>query len=152
MLRLREILLIGTCLFASACSEKVAPSPDIIAVPAVAETVSVGTVGDDAADDPAIWRNPGDPSQSLIIGTDKKADIHVYDLQGQQKSFLAADAVNNIDIRTVSSVSGEVILVGASDRKQPRLALYTLDSEPADQYSSGHWRGLWLLLWHAGRC
>ncbi|WP_422345297.1 phytase [Parasphingorhabdus sp.] len=114
------------------CGEQAALTPDIIAVPAVAETDSVGTVGDDAADDPAIWRNPDDPSQSLIIGTDKKAGIHIYDLQGRQMSFLAADAVNNIDIRTVSSAAGEVILVGASDRsdrKQPRLALYTLDSE-----------------------
>ncbi|QTD54707.1 phytase [Parasphingorhabdus cellanae] len=118
----------------TACSEDAAPTPDIVAIPAVAETESVGTVGDDAADDPAIWRNPDDPSQSLIIGTDKKAGIHVYDLQGRQKSFLAAEAVNNIDIRTVSTASGDVILVGASDRRDrevPRLALYTLDSENA---------------------
>ncbi|MEP2102822.1 MAG: phytase [Parasphingorhabdus sp.] len=132
MARFGKALLVGSCFLAGACSEQTAPSPDVIAVPAVAETESVGTVGDDAADDPAIWRNPDDPSQSLVIGTDKKAGIHIYDLQGRQKSFLAAEAVNNIDIRTVSTASGNVILAGASDRsdrKQPRLALYTLDSE-----------------------
>ena len=132
MRRLGKALLVGSCFFAGACSEQAAPSLDVTAVPAVAETESVGTVGDDAADDPAIWRNPNNPAQSLIIGTDKKAGIHIYDLKGQQKSFLAADALNNVDIRTVSSASGDVILVGASDRSdrtQPRLALYTLDSE-----------------------
>lgn len=130
-----KILLAGTCLLAAACTDHSASSAmdaELIAVPAVAETDSVGTVGDDAADDPAIWRNPQDPSQSLVIGTDKKAGLHIYDLKGQQKAFLAAEAVNNVDIRTVSSTSGEVILVGASDRsdrEKPRLALYTLDSE-----------------------
>lgn len=127
-------LLAGLSLVAG-CSEQASPPPDIIAVPALAETDSVGTVGDDAADDPAIWRNPLDPSQSLIIGTDKKAGIYVYDLLGKQKSFLAANAVNNVDLRTISNASGEIILVGASDRrdrKKPRLALYTLDSVNAE--------------------
>ena len=130
---IRLSLLAGLFLVAG-CSEQAAPLPELIAVPAVAETESVGTVGDDAADDPAIWRNPADPSQSLIIGTDKKAGIYIYDLLGKQKSFLAAAAVNNVDLRTISNASGDIILVGASDRsdrKQPRLALYTLDSVKA---------------------
>lgn len=35
-------------------------------------------------DDPAIWINPDDPSQSLIVGTDKDEDgaLYVYDLKG----------------------------------------------------------------------
>lgn len=134
MLRSKSAFLAGIALTAAACSEQSAQTSDIITVPAVAETDSVGTVGDDAADDPAIWRNPKDPSQSLIIGTDKKAGIYIYDLKGKQKSFLAGNAVNNVDLRTLSSASGEVILVGASDRrelKQPRLALYTLDGATA---------------------
>lgn len=131
MLRCKSSLLVGIILTASACSEQDVATSGVVTVPAVAETESVGTVGDDAADDPAIWRNPQDPSQSLVIGTDKKAGLHVYDLLGQQKSFLAADAVNNVDLRTI----GETILVGASDRgdrAQPRIALYTLDSEKAE--------------------
>ncbi len=130
MLQFKRALFAGIILFSSACSEQTVLPSDIATVPAVVETDNVGTIGDDAADDPAIWRNPEDPSQSLIIGTDKKAGLHVYDLFGKQKSFLAAEAVNNVDLRTI----GETILVGASDRadpEQPRLALYTLDSDKA---------------------
>lgn len=130
MLRFKSACLAGIVLAAAGCSDQGVETSDIATVPAVAETDSVGTVGDDAADDPAIWRNPADPAQSLIIGTDKKAGIYIYDLLGKQKSFLAADAVNNVDLRTI----GETILVGASDRsdpEQPRLALYTLDSVSA---------------------
>ncbi|MEH6757081.1 MAG: phytase [Parasphingorhabdus sp.] len=127
---LRLSLLAGLFLVAG-CSKQAVPLPELIAVPAVSETDSVGTVGDDAADDPAIWRNAADPSQSLVIGTDKKAGIYIYDLLGKQKSFLAAAAVNNVDLRTITNATGDIILVGASDRSertQPRLALYTLDS------------------------
>jgi len=130
MLRFKSALLAGIILISPACSEQSVQTSDIATVPAVAETDSVGTIGDDAADDPAIWRNPEDPSQSLIIGTDKKAGLHIYDLRGKQKSFLAAQAVNNVDLRTID----QTILVGASDRsdpEQPRLALYTLDVEKA---------------------
>ena len=49
-------------------------------VHATGETEAVATTNADAADDPAIWRNPADPAASLIVGTDKKAGLHVYDL------------------------------------------------------------------------
>lgn len=53
-----------------------------VSVAAKVETQPVATV-DDAADDPAIWRNAANPSESLIVGTDKRAGIHVYDLTGK---------------------------------------------------------------------
>ena len=82
-------------------------------VMAVAETPPVGTANEDAADDPAIWRNAADPSQSLIIGTDKKGGLYVYDLKGAQKSFLAAPGMNNVDV--VELADGRIV-VAASDR------------------------------------
>ncbi|MEL7188722.1 MAG: phytase [Pseudomonadota bacterium] len=82
-------------------------------VMAVAETVPVGTVNEDAADDPAIWRNAADPSASLIVGTDKKAGLHVYNLKGEQLSFLAGAGLNNVDL--IELADGRV-LVAASDR------------------------------------
>lgn len=100
-------------------------------VAASAETVPVGTANDDAADDPAIWRNPGDPGASLILGTDKKAGLYVYGLDGKVRDFVAAGALNNVDLREVVMPDGaRRILVAASDRtdrSEPRIALFWLD-------------------------
>ena len=84
-----------------------------VEVVAVAETPPVGTARGDAADDPAIWRNPVDPAASLVVGTDKKAGLYVYDLKGAQRSFLAAPGLNNVDL--IELQDGRV-LVAASDR------------------------------------
>jgi 3-phytase len=101
-----------------------------IDVTALAETVPVGTANDDAADDPAIWRNAADPAASLIVGTDKKAGLYVYGLDGKVRDFVAAGALNNVDLREVAMSDGSRrILVAASDRTdraEPRIALFTL--------------------------
>lgn len=90
-----------------------------VTVTASAETVPVGTVNEDAADDPAIWRNADDPSRSLIVGTDKKAGLHVYNLKGEQLSFMEGAGLNNVDL--VEFADGRV-LVAASDRKNLEVA------------------------------
>jgi len=71
-----------------------------MAVPVLAayETEPVPTSGD-AADDPAIWANPADPSKSTVIGTDKRSGLAVYDLTGRQLQFLPDGQLNNADIR-----------------------------------------------------
>ena len=33
--------------------------------------------------DPAIWRNVQNPAASLIVGTDKKAGLYVYGMDGK---------------------------------------------------------------------
>jgi 3-phytase len=96
-------------------------------VQARGETAAVGTANADAADDPAIWRNPADPAASLIVGTDKKAGLYVYDLAGKQLSFIDAGRVNNVDLRDMGAAG---IIVAASDRNDPlhaQLALFRLD-------------------------
>lgn len=104
------------------------PATDI---PAEAETVPVGTGNADAADDPAIWRNPANPAASLVLGTDKKAGLYVYGLDGKVRDFAPAGALNNADLREVRMADGSArILVGASDRTdraEPRIALFALD-------------------------
>jgi 3-phytase len=98
-------------------------------VQAMGETMAVASL-DDAADDPAIWRNPRDPAGSLIVATDKKAGLNVYDLSGKLRSSLPAGRVNNVDLR----VSGGQVIVAASDRNDKahgKLALYVLDTRAA---------------------
>ncbi len=55
------------------------------------------------ADDPAIWIHPTDPSQSLIIGTDKDEDgaLFVYGLDGRiiaEKTVSGLKRPNNVDV------------------------------------------------------
>ena len=116
-------------------SVRIANASPAVSVTARGETTPVGTANADAADDPAIWRNAADPAQSLIVGTDKKAGLYVYGLDGKTRSFLDAGRVNNVDLRdgvTIASKPG--ILVVASDRNDvanAKLALFNLDPTTA---------------------
>ncbi|MEY4951689.1 MAG: hypothetical protein RL299_113 [Pseudomonadota bacterium] len=119
---------------ASLASSGLAQTAD---VKAVAETVPVGTTMDDAADDPAIWRNPRDPAKSLIVATDKKAGLYVYGLDGKVRAFDPAGRLNNVDL--VDLGRRGIILV-ASDRNDPaqaRLRLYRLTPSTGQLTSLG---------------
>lgn len=104
------------------------PAPTVTALH---ETDPVETV-DDAADDPAIWRNAADPARSLIVGTDKKAGLHVHDLQGRRISFTPSPRLNNVDLREGVNIGGTPgVLVAASDREDElnaKMALFRLDT------------------------
>src|SRR3546814_16085121 len=94
------------------------------AVTALVETVPAGSYGD-AADDPAIWANPGDPAASLVIATDKKAGLYVYDMRGEVVQFLPDGQMNNVDLREGFALSGgQVVLFTASTRHDDRLDIY----------------------------
>ena len=100
-------------------------------VQALRETDPVGTARADAADDPAIWRNSADPQRSIVLGTDKKAGLYSYGMDGKVRDFVPAGALNNVDLREVEVAKGNiVILVAASDRTdliRPKIALFALD-------------------------
>ncbi|MEP6907989.1 MAG: phytase, partial [Pseudoxanthomonas sp.] len=100
-----------------------------VAVTATVETTFAGSYGD-AADDPAIWANAADPAQSLVIATDKKAGLYVYDMQGKVVQFLADGKMNNVDLREDFELGGEkVVLVTASNRTDQSIAIYRLDTQ-----------------------
>lgn len=68
-------------------------------------------------DDPAIWINKENPSESLIIGTDKGDDgvlggIYVYDLKGEidrEKSVTDLERPNNVDVAYGFPFNGDTI-------------------------------------------
>jgi 3-phytase len=103
----------------SACATAPQGLPPV-SVTAVAETEPVGTAAADAADDPAIWRNPDDPAASRIVGTDKKAGLHVYDLTGRTLFSETSGLINNVDLTELPD--GRVIVI-ASDRNDPLNAM-----------------------------
>ena len=93
----------------------------------VLETATVGTWGD-AADDPAIWLHPEDPQLSLVLGTDKKHGLIVYDLDGQILQVLADGNLNNVDLRYGFALGGAAVdLVTASNRSTGGISVYRID-------------------------
>jgi 3-phytase len=126
-----------------------------VAVTAVTETEPVGTANADAADDPAIWRNATDPSASLIVATDKKSGLLVYDLSGRTRFTDNSGLLNNVDLATMPD--GRVIVV-ASDRNDPmnaKLRIWRLDTanarlEPLGAVSGGTGEGYGVCLWRNG--
>ncbi|MFL9841336.1 phytase [Sphingomonas sp. ST-64] len=103
------------------------PTTPAASVQARGETDAVGTANADAADDPAIWRNPADPAASLIVATDKKAGLHVYDLAGKDRFFIDVGQVNNVDLKDMGPLGIIVAASDRNDRKNARLALFRLD-------------------------
>ena len=130
---MRHTLSLLIVLLAAGCSKEQPAAGKLVTatVMAKAETTPVGTA-DDAADDPAIWRHPTDPAKSLVIGTDKRAGIHVYDMSGKAIGFTASPRLNNVDLRSDVKVNGkDAVLVAASDRRDEAnaaIALFTLDT------------------------
>lgn len=120
---------------------RIANATPAVSVTARGETAPVGTSNADAADDPAIWRNAADPAQSLIVGTDKKAGLYVYGLDGRTRHFLDAGRVNNVDLKDGVAITGAPgILVAASDRNdlaRAKVALFRLDPASATLSSLG---------------
>ncbi|MES3097963.1 phytase [Sphingomonas faeni] len=123
-------------------------------VAATAETDPVDTAAD-AADDPAIWRNAADPAKSLVIGTDKKAGIHVYSLTGKRLSFTPAARLNNVDLRDL----GTRVIAAASDRADiatAHISLFTLDTAaaklvPLGRFPVGPGEAYGMCLWTRAR-
>ncbi|HXS02107.1 MAG TPA: phytase, partial [Pyrinomonadaceae bacterium] len=108
---------------------KTKSAPRVQEVVATAETEPVST-GGDSADDPTLWVNPSDPQQSLVIGTNKKRGLAVYDLSGKEIQFLADGQMNNVDHRDDFSLDGKKVpLVTASNRSNNSIAIYRINVE-----------------------
>jgi len=98
----------------------------VVSVSASVETTAVPSWGD-AADDPAIWINSDDPGQSLIYGTDKKAGLLAFDLNGNLVQTILAGRLNNVDLREFRSGAFSAV-VAASNRSTDSVSLFLSDS------------------------
>jgi len=112
---------------AMAPAKRTATMPVARVVRPALETVPVETWGD-AADDPAIWVHPRDPSKSVVIATDKNLGLYVYDLDGRLLQTLPDGRMNNVDLREGFVVNGRSrTLVAASNRTKKAISLYYLN-------------------------
>ncbi len=83
----------------------------------------------DDADDPAIWVNKSNPSQSRVIGTNKvkrpTGGLYVFDLDGKiVQKITGLDRPNNVDV--YQNWNGLDIAV-CTERLQGRLRIYKID-------------------------
>lgn len=102
-------------------------APPVPTVMATVETDAVASFGD-AADDPAVWADPEDPARSLVVATDKKGGLYLYDMQGRMIQDLRDGKMNNVDLREGFVLHGRpAIIVAATNRTDHGIALYTLD-------------------------
>lgn len=130
--------------------------PPAASVAARAETAPVGTADQDAADDPAIWRNRRNPSQSLIVATDKKAGLYVYGLDGAVRSFTQAGRLNNVDLVDLGPRGVIVVASDRNDEANALLQLYRLDTVrgtllPLGSVTGGAGEAYGVCLLHKGR-
>jgi myo-inositol-hexaphosphate 3-phosphohydrolase/Ca2+-binding RTX toxin-like protein len=91
------------------------------------------------SDDPAIWVNPNNPDDSLVIATLKDGGAVVFDLQGEvQQTITPADIdesftfgdirYNNVDLVYDFELGGESVdLAVFSDRENDTLAIFQIN-------------------------
>lgn len=124
-------LLIPTITIALAPTEASLAGPersaaDLVISPDL-ETTPVSSP-DDAADDLAIWVDKASPSASLIVATDKKDGLLLYDLKGRLLHKLSLGRLNNVDLRQDLALGpwrGD--LIAATDRSYERVVFLELD-------------------------
>lgn len=100
-------------------------------ITATIETEPVSALqDDDAADDPAIWINFREPGKSLVLGTNKKAGLNLYNLQGEEVFFIPEGRINNVDLRYGFDLNGQKIDIAAgSNRSKNSISLHIIDGE-----------------------
>lgn len=132
------ILLIG--LTAAACQQPAGRAGQAVADSSqVVQPVAVTDSVRHDSDDPAVWVNPRNPAQSLIIGTDKDSDggLYVYDLAGHlqaDKTVRGLKRPNNVDVEYGLLLNGKPTDIAVTtERETHNLRIFSLpDMKPID--------------------
>ncbi|MBZ0180664.1 MAG: phytase [Melioribacteraceae bacterium] len=108
------------------CSNPPQDCSDVVEPVTVTDTVKWDT------DDPAIWINQNDVSQSLILGTDKDEDgaLYVFDLDGnviEEKTIRNINRPNNVDVEYGFMMNGkEIDIAVLTERYDNKLRVFSL--------------------------
>lgn len=85
------------------------------------------------SDDPAIWLNPADAGQSLVLGTDKgdsTGGVYAFDLQGhidRTRSVTPLRRMNNVDVEYGSAgAAGPIDIAVATERNRHMIRVFAL--------------------------
>ena len=99
-----------------------------------AETEPVQSLkGEDAADDAAIWVNESNPSQSLVLGTNKLGGLYIYNLEGKIVGYRKIGRINNVDLRDGFTFwEKKVVIVAVSNRSNNCISLLYIDKSSGE--------------------
>jgi 3-phytase len=104
----------------------------LVSPTAVVQTEPVPSQGD-AADDPAIWVHPQEPSLSLVLGTDKKGGLNVFDLDGKRLQVVSDGArPNNVDVIYGFPLGGskvDLAVAGTRSKAKTGVTLWRIDPD-----------------------
>lgn len=106
------------------------PATRISAVQATVENVGFAGSGD-ISDDSAIWVDPDDPRNSVVVADNKADDggIGVFGMDGKLIDFRPDGKIGNVDLRAGFSLSGRSeVLIAGNNRTGDTLALWSLDT------------------------
>lgn len=85
---------------------------------------------DDAADDPAIWYNSANPSESVVYGSNKKGGIVAYNLEGTMIKYYPVGNVNNVDVTYGFYYNGRKIdMLGCSNRSTQGIDIFEIAAD-----------------------
>src|SRR5690606_6943247 len=127
------ILLSLTAAVLSSCGDKYAS----VAHNALKPTVITEVVPNDT-DDPAIWVNPNDSTEVLVIGTDKHektGGLYAYDMEGKIiNKVIPLDRPNNVDIAYGFTLAGKTVDIAVvTERGTDKIRVFSLpDLKPLD--------------------
>lgn len=141
--QLVSVTALGSAAVLAAAAAVQAHHRDDDEVTALLETPALWDEDDADADDPAIWIDPEDPGDSLVITAAKEAGIYVYDLEGDEVQYIAPRPApseddkpgryNNVDLVHGFDLDGEEVdLAVASDRGMDTLGVFAIDAETGE--------------------
>lgn len=132
-------------------TQVIALALDVTTLPAVLPTVETPYTIDDEegttpligdSDDPAVWIDPTDSGNSIVIGTLKDGGLAVFNLDGSlRQTYTPVDALgdgaeygdiryNNVDVLYNFYLGSEVVDIAvASDRANDTLAVFKINPE-----------------------
>lgn len=121
------LLLFSTTALVGCGMKSSRPASVAFPVHATVESAPTITKGD-AIDDPAFWIHPTDPAKSLVIATNKKEGLYVYDLAGGEVQRLPVGRTNNVDIRYGFPLGESTVdLVATENRTTNTLNLFSVN-------------------------
>lgn len=102
------------------------------------DVITQKTIND--TDDPAIWVNPENPSESIIFGTDKETNggIYAFDLNGkiiENKTIRNLKRPNNVDLAYDFKINdtSTVAILAFTEREKQQIRIYSVpDMKPID--------------------